>query len=270
MCFPFTVDNRVPNNPLMTDRAPYDYPKAFKQWMELYRAIAGEALVYLLPNDATDFQDLPFVANIGAVLPHLGSTVVLANFKSEPRQGEEKIGGRFLYGLDYSCVAFAPHNWEGEADMKFIRDRLYIGGYGIRTDIESYRWMADAFDMHIVPVAMMDERLYHFDCLFFPLTDYKALVATSALDEKDVRAIEKHVEIIDVPAPYIYDGWTNAIRLNRKVLVDMPRTAESWNALEETIDRAGFEPWLIDLSEFAKSGADASCLVAHLNFNGRK
>ena len=53
MCFPFTVDNRVANNALMSaDDRPYDLPRAFRQWMDLYRALSREALVYVLPSQA--------------------------------------------------------------------------------------------------------------------------------------------------------------------------------------------------------------------------
>ncbi|SRR5579885_502316 len=268
MNVPFTVDNREPNNPLMTDRTPYDYGRAHRQWMTLYRALAAAGLVCLMPHDGSAFQDLPFVANLGAFLPHRGH-IVLSRFRSTPRQGEEIVGGRFLSSMGYRPQA-CPRYWEGEADLKFIREELYIGGYGIRTDPASYQWMAEAFDMTVVAVRMTDERLYHFDCLFFPLTAYKALVATAALDLADVRRIEQHLEIIDVPKRYVYDGWTNAVRLNSRILVDMPPTRESRHALEDLIVRQGFEPAVIDLGEFAKSGADLSCLCMHLNFNGRR
>lgn len=269
MNFPFTVSNREPNNALMVDRTPYDYDRAYRQWMALYNALAEEALIYLLPHGNSDYQDLPFVANIGAFLPHRGDTIVLANFRSQPRRGEDIIGGAFFAGMGYRVMP-PPAHFEGEADLKFIRGCFYVGGHGIRTDIAAYRWMAAEFDVDILPVKMTDPKLYHFDCIFFPLNAAQAIVATAALDDADVREIEKHVEIIDVPKAYLYDGWTNAVRLHGKVFVNVPPTRESRDALEDLIVRLGYEPAMINLGEFDKSGADLSCLVLHLNFNGRK
>lgn len=271
MSFPFTVDNRVANNPLMVPFAPpYDQGRACRQWMGLYNALAAEALVYVMPHHGSDFQDLPFVANLGAVLPHRPvPTVMLADFMSPSRRGEEDVGYEMFRSLGYD-IRQPSRFFEGEADLKFIRGNLYVGGHGIRTKREAYGWMAEIFGMDIVPVRMTDERLYHFDCLFFPIDPEAALVATSRLDAADVRAIEKHVRIIDVPEAFVYDGWTNAIRVNRRIVIDAPAGKESRNAFERVICGLGFEPVMLDLSEFAKSGADASCLVCHLNFAGRR
>lgn len=271
MHFPFTVSNREPNNVLMAKGAePYDLDRAFRQWMQLYNTLAAEALVYLLPHDGYDYQDLTFVANVGAYLPHLVEPqILLAKFKSEPRQGEDDIADHFFDTLGYD-ICQSPAHWEGEADLKFIRDNLYVAGYGIRSDIKSYRWMADRFGMRIVSVAMTDPKLYHFDCLFFPMDERRALVATSALDSADVRAIEDVMEIIEVPKRFVHDGWTNSVRLNDKWLVNVPPTKESRDALEDLVVRLGFDPVMINLGEFDKSGADLSCLVLHLNHNGRK
>lgn len=281
MNFPFTVDNREFNNPLMGENPEgnegYDHSRANRQWLKLYRELARDAVVYLLPHENSNLQDLPFVANIGAFLPHTGNVVLMANFSSEPRKGEEEIGSPFLHGLGYQTKAVG-HYWEGEADLKFIKDNIYVGGYGIRSQFEAYEEMVKAYDMEIVPVFMSDERLYHLDCQFFPLSAEKALVAVSVLDDLDIKQMEKHFEIIEVPKQFVYDGWTNSICLNDKVLIGMPamdkgrdafEIKESRNALEDVLVANGYEPVMVDLGEFDKSGADLSCLCLHLNFNGR-
>ena len=74
------------------------------------------------------------------------------------------------------------------------------------------------FDMNIATVKMTDEHLYHFDCVFFPLDEAHALVATKVLAKEDIKSIEKVVDIIEIPEDYIYNGWTNCIRLGNSVL----------------------------------------------------
>ena len=99
--FPFTVSADSPNNAWMKDNKDYNYEKAFEQFMELYHYVAGYALIYVLPSEY-NFQDLPFVANIGCYLPHLKEdTIIVANFKSPPRKGEDKIADKFFTSMGY-------------------------------------------------------------------------------------------------------------------------------------------------------------------------
>lgn len=268
--FPFTVDNHTPNNPLMYHNpGAYDRHLAFKQFIDLYSAIVSNGgLVYLLPSEK-DLQDLPYTANIGAYLPHLSKpTILLSNFKSEPRRGEEEIGKKFFESMRYTTHV-SPYHWEGEADLKWIRDDLYIAGHGIRSDIRSYFWFSEKFNMKIIPIKMTDPRLYHFDCMFFPISDQKALVATEVIDSEGIRQLERYIEIIDVPKQFIYSGWTNALRLNNKILYNIPISEDSWKALDSLIIKLDLEPVGIDLGEYDKSGADLSCFILSLNHMGR-
>ena len=46
-----------------------------------------------------------------------------------------------------------PNKWEGEADLKYLKDNVYIGGYEIRSEIETYQWMEQNFDMNILKLS---------------------------------------------------------------------------------------------------------------------
>ena len=63
----------------------------------------------------------------------------------------------------------SPYKWEGEADIKYLSDNVYIGGFGIRSDIKTYKWMEENYDMKIIKVKMVDEYMYHLDCSIFPI-----------------------------------------------------------------------------------------------------
>jgi len=103
LSFPFSYSTRAANNPWMQDLAPDrrepDFKRATVQFLELYRYLAGEALIYQLPTPrGADLQDLVFTANLGIVLEHLPdkNTVVISNFASEPRRGEAEVGIKFF------------------------------------------------------------------------------------------------------------------------------------------------------------------------------
>lgn len=267
MNFPFTVDADSPNNAWMKDNKEYNYDQAFTQFMQLYHYVSGHALIYLLPS-TYQYQDLPFVANIGCYLPNIKEpTIIVANFKSPPRKGEDEIGSKFFTSMGYT-VYKPPFTWEGEADLKYIRENIYIGGHGIRTDIRSYKWMMSKFDMKIIPIKLIDEKLYHFDCIFFSLNEDHALVATEVLSQEDIKSIEKIVNIIDIPKEYIYNGWTNCIRLGNKILAALNETDHA-DKFKNLILSLGYDPVVMNLKEYEKSGADLSCMFMHLNYNNR-
>lgn len=265
MCVPFesSYNNKVKNNPLMKDNIVINYNKAFKQWISLYRYISQNGLVYLLPNKG-DFQDIIYVANMGLVLHHIKEpTVILSNFTSPPRKGEESVGRLFFEGMNYNCIK-SPFKFEGEADCKYVRDNIYAAAYGIRSDARSYQWMTEQYNCNIIPVHMTDKKLYHFDCIFFPLNDQTALVNTSALFDSDISKLEKVVDIVDVPKALKYTGITNLARVGPTILCrDLEEKNKSW--LNNICNKYGLDVVYFPLEEFDSNGSDLSCMVMHMN-----
>ena len=281
MNFPFSLSTADPNNiwmqELTDEELAINRPKAYKQFMDLYNFMAGQSLVYLLPSEG-NLQDQVYVANLGLQLPHItdSNKILLSNFTSDPRKGEEWVGKHFFDMMGYD-THISPHKWEGEADIKYLYDNVYIGGYGIRSNIRSYEWMEEQFDMNIIKVAMTDEYLYHLDCSIFPLNTDQTLVCTELYDPEEIRAIEQHTEIIDVDVEDALGGMTNSVRMGNMILCasnisEMKKSHEYYEGekhkietLEKICSDAGMEPVIFNLSEYMKSGAMLSCMVMHLN-----
>jgi N-dimethylarginine dimethylaminohydrolase len=252
-------------------------PKAYKQFMDLYNFVAGGSLTYLLPSEG-NFQDQVYVANLGIYLPHITGEnhIVLSNFTSDPRRGEELVGEKFFNQMGYK-TAISPYKWEGEADLKYLYDNVYIGGYGIRSNIKTYEWMEKEYDMNIIKVAMVDEYLYHLDCSIFTLNQEQTLVCTELFDPSELSEMEKHTKIIDVDIEDALGGITNSVRMGNMILCasnisEMKKTHEYYesekhkiDSLEKICSDVGMEPIIFNLSEYTKSGALLSCLMMHLN-----
>ena len=281
MNFPFSLSTADPNNiwmqELTDEELTINRPKAYKQFMDLYNFMAGQSLVHLLPSEG-NYQDQVYVANLGLQLPHItdSNKILLSNFTSEPRKGEEWAGKHFFEAMGYD-THISPHKWEGEADIKYLYDNVYIGGYGIRSNIRSYEWMEEQFNMNIIKVAMTDEYLYHLDCSIFPLNTDQTLVCTELYDPEEIRAIEQHTEIIDVDVEDALGGMTNSVRMGNMILCasnisELKKSHEYYEgevhkikSLEKICSDAGMEPVIFNLSEYMKSGAMLSCMVMHLN-----
>ena len=282
MNFPFTLDTANPNNIWMQEMGKEELKinkgNAYRQFLDLYQFVAGNSLVYNLPATG-NYQDLVYVANLGIQLPHLkdSNIIIMSNFTSEPRQGEEKVGKPFFEAMGYE-VHNCPFKWEGEADLKYLYDNVYVGGYGIRSDIKAYEWMEKEFDMKIIKLEMVDDYLYHLDCSIFPLTQEKTLVCTEMFEEDELEQLEQYTEIIDISVDDAFNGLTNSVRLGNMILCasnlsEMTRADENYeaekakiNTLEKICFNEGLEPVFFNLSEYMKSGAMLSCMMMHLNY----
>jgi N-dimethylarginine dimethylaminohydrolase len=281
MNFPFSLSTSDPNNIWMQELTDEELlinkPKAYKQFMDLYNFVAGQSLVYTLPSEG-NLQDLVYVANMGLQLPHIKDEnhILLSNFTSDPRKGEELVGEKFFNQMGYK-THISPYKWEGEADIKYLYDNVYIGGYGIRSNVKTYEWMEKNFDMNIIKVAMTDEYMYHLDCSIFALNTDKTLICTELYDPEELRQIEQHTEIIDIDVDDALGGMANSVRLGNMILCasnisEMKKSHEYYQgekhkieSLEKICSNEGMEPVIFNLSEYMKSGAMLSCMMMHLN-----
>jgi len=285
MCPPFSFSTKVANNIWMEEIEPeeraVDHRRATKQFLELYHYLTSEAIVQILPTpNGCGLQDLVFVANMGVVLEHIKekNTVIISNFKADVRCGESDVGIRFFQSMGYD-VYIPPYHFEGEAELKYLYDNIYIGGYGIRSDARAHRWLEDRFDMRVIQLQEVDEYLYHLDCTVFPITKEQTIVCTEMYTKEEIRAIEEVTSIIDVSEDDCYSGITNSVRLHNILLNAsninyLKKGTELYQLelqknrrLEDIATELGFEVYYFNLDEFMKSGALLSCLVMHLNRN---
>ncbi len=285
MNFPFSYATGCANNPWMEDlkeaqRQP-DFTRAAIQFLELYRFISAEGLVYLLPTPrGADLQDLVYTANLGIVLAHLpeGNIAVISNFASPPRRGETPVGVRFFEEMGYE-VHVAPAKFEGEAELKHLHDNIYVGGYGIRSEKATYDWMEEKFDMRIIKLREVDPYLYHLDCSIFPITKENTLVCTEMFTKREVAELEKATNVIPVSVDEAFWGICNSVRLPHLVLnsshihdlkvgtSDYQSELAKNRRLEDIGSNLALDVAFFNLSEFHKSGALLSCMVMHLNRN---
>jgi len=281
MNFPFSLSAKEPNNIWMEELKPEELeincPKAYKQFMDLYNFIAGQGLVYLLPSKG-DFQDQVYVANLGLHLPHIKdrNVMLLSNYTSEPRRGEEWVGKEFFDMMGYETFV-CPFKWEGVADLKYLKDNIYVGGYGQRSTLEAYDWMEQNFDMKIIRLEMLEPYLYHLDCSVFPLTNEKTMVCTSLYTPDEISELKRYTKVIDVSEDDAFGGLTNSARLGNMILCasnisELKKTDEMYELeknkisfLEKVCGEEGLECVIFNLSEYYKSGAMLSCMILGLN-----
>jgi N-dimethylarginine dimethylaminohydrolase len=262
MCPPdyFTVDYVI--NPWMAgheDTLSLDNAK--RQWQELRQTVSKFADVVTI-DPHPKLPDMVFTANAGVVY---GNKAIASHFMPMERRPEEPIfkqwfrdNGFDLYELDEKI------GFEGAGDCLIDRRGPWLWtGYGFRTEIEAHAEIQDYFDLEVISIRLTDERFYHIDTCFCPLTDGFLMYHPPAFDYDSRIAIESRIPphkriIVDT-----FDAGNfacNAINIGDCVILH--RASEP---LKARLMLAGFKVHEVELSEFLKAGGSAKCLSLKLS-----
>lgn len=258
MCPPdyFTVDYVI--NPWMAGQeGSLDLELAKRQWTGLRDTLVEYAeIAVMTPQDG--LPDMVFTANAGAVY---GDKAIASHFLPHERRPEEphfkawfRENGFDLLDLDDKI------GFEGAGDCLLDRRGPWVWvGYGFRTEIEAHKEIEDFFDREVVSIRLTDERFYHIDTCFCPLTDGFLLYHPPAFDYDSRIAIESRVpphKRIVVDTPDAGRFACNAVNIDDHVFLN-----SASEPLKASLMLAGFKVHEVDLSEFLKAGGSAKCLT---------
>lgn len=256
-----------------------DRPRALQQWQNLYNHIAAEGVVYLLPvPNSPNYQDLMFASNMGVVIDDFEGkdVVVISNFKYTARQAETQLGQKYFELMGFETHV-CPYVFEGAADLKKIGPKLYVGGYGVRTDIKALEWIEEKFGVKVIKVKMQNEDLYHLDVNFDILTNEDAVCCMESFNGEDIKQLEKHLYLNPVTTEQANFGASSFIRHYNQVIFgsfihecdkDDPEykiERDKNRFLEDLCSDLGLDLVLVNLSEGYKGGGDISCFAMPLN-----
>ena len=280
LCQPLFVDTKIENNVWMKklkgEEGEIDKERFMGEWYNFYQLLSAEALVYLIPPKK-GLQDQTYV-NSFAYLPHIKEkdVIVLSNFTAKGRAGEEVVSGDFLKTLGYEIVK-SPFKFEGEAELKYLADNIYFGGYGQRSDIQTYKWIERKYGAKIITIKEVNPKLYHLDCSLFVLDPENVMACTSIFDKSTVKEIEKVANIHSVTEAACNECVCNSVRVGELIIMasslkfmgrddpEYPKERKKNDEAEKICRDLGLEIMYIEMKEAAKSGAALSCFVSRLN-----
>jgi lysine-ketoglutarate reductase/saccharopine dehydrogenase-like protein (TIGR00300 family) len=231
--------------------------RALEQWQQLYNILTQHAAVDLV-KPQIGVPDMVFTANAGLVL---GNTVVLSRFFHKERQGEEPFFKQWFEEQGYT-VHELPKDlpFEGAGDALLDREGRWLwAGYGFRSELDSHPYLAKWLDIEVLSLRLMDERFYHLDTCFCPLTGGYLLYYPPAFDAYTNRLIEMRVPQAKRIAVEEADAVTfacNAVNIDRTIIMN-----QASDALKQRLAEAGFDVLETPLTEFLKAGGAAKCLT---------
>ncbi len=258
MCAPTAYALKYEINPWMRLENAPDIPLAVQQWHELYRILTADVGVtaHVVPQ-ADNAPDMVFTANAGLAR---GKTALLSNFRHPQRQVEEPHFQAWFEAQGYT-VLLPPreYKFEGEGDALFAGDRL-IAGYAKRSDIGAHHWMAEALNVSVLSLELVDDRWYHLDTCLFPLTPETVVYYPGAFNAYGQRAITSAFDTIEVNQEEALRFACNAVVVGSHVVLPSgcPRLTRALTERGCTVHSA-------ELSEFLKAGGAAKCLTLLLN-----
>ena len=258
MCPPTHFDVSYAINPWMDVSVPVDRQLARRQWEVLAATLrdAGADIERLDPQPG--LPDLVFTANLGIVD---GASFVPARMRHPERRPERVHAERWFREHGYAIRALAEDAvQEGAGDALPFGETL-VAGHRARSSARAYVELGRLVDGAILPVELTDPRFYHVDIVFCPLDERSAMYVPGALAPEDARLIEQLVaDAIALSGDEAAAFCANAVVVGRTVV--MPACTPR---LGHELRRRGFEPVVVDVSEFLKAGGGPRCLTLALD-----
>jgi ornithine--oxo-acid transaminase len=258
MCPPTHYDVSYAINPWMDVAVTVNRGRAQRQWDTLVTTLraAGAQIEILDPHPS--LPDVVFTANLGLVD---GQTFIPARMRHPERQGEPAHAESWFREHGYGVRHLSEDVVQEGAGDGLPFEGTLVAGYRTRSSASSYVDIARLTDARILPVELVDERFYHVDIVFCPLDARSAMLAATKVDADSARLIQALV-----PDPILLtDAEADAFSANTVVVgrtLVMPACSPR---LEAELRARGFDPVVVDVSEFLKAGGGPRCLTLALD-----
>ena len=248
-------------NPWMRISNAANPERSKAQWHNLMRTLEediGVELERMTPIEG--LPDLVFTANAG--LTHDGKTVI-SRFRHPERQGEEEHFERWFTEHNYSVIPLGGKIYfEGAGDLLGFAD-TWFGGYRQRSDIAAYAALSEIYGKEILPLELVNDKFYHLDTCFCPLSGGELLYYPSAFDSYAQDAIANRIEEhrrLTVPQFEAERFACNAVCVDRHVVLP-----SGCSKTMDLLKHHGYTTHPVKLDEFFKSGGSAKCLTLALD-----
>ncbi|HEV7808300.1 MAG TPA: ornithine--oxo-acid transaminase [Solirubrobacteraceae bacterium] len=258
MCPPTHFDVTYAINPWMDIAIAVDRELAQRQWDALVQTYRDAGATIEVIEAQPGLPDMVFTANLGIVD---GTTFIGARMRHPQRRPETAHAMRWFRDHGFGVRTLSEDVvQEGAGDALAFGDTL-VAGHRARSSAGAYVDLARLVAGEILPLELADPRFYHVDIVFCPLDARTAMYAPTALDEDGARLLAKLVpDAIALTPDEAAAFCANSVAIGRTVV--MPACSPR---LERELGERGFEPVVVDVSEFLKAGGGPRCLTLALD-----
>lgn len=272
MCAPDYFDVVDVKNVHMAGNAgKIDKQKALKEW-DLLKIAFAEAIpagildyIHVIPG-AKDCEDMVFTANQS--FPWLNQNsekvVVMSKMRHESRKREVPFFEKFYKELGYQILHLEKSQmFEGMGDLiPHSGKMLLYGGYGHRTNKNSYTELSELLNVPIVALELIDERFYHLDTCFVSLNPDAVMICKEAFTRDGLNTLDKlYKRVHYIPIEEAIDYFAlNAHTMYNNCGKKMAFIQQGSTFTLGILQNEGFEVIEVDTSEYMKSGGSVFCM----------
>jgi N-dimethylarginine dimethylaminohydrolase len=269
MCAPDFYQVLAVKNPYMSDHiGGVNLPKARAQWEQLREAFDAAGCPVSLIEPAPGLEDMVFCANqsLAGTRPDGEKVALLSSMRHPSRRKEVAAFEAWYKEQGYRVVSLKPgshHTFEGSGDAVWHPGkRLLWGGFGFRSDPEIFEQVAKTFHAPVVLLKLVNERFYHLDTCFCPLTPEAVLIHPAAFDAASLELILKIFPIVvtATEADAVGKMACNAAIIRSKTAI----LQKGATTVSNHMHALGLGVCEVDTSEFIKAGGSAYCLKQFL------
>ncbi|HEX9339123.1 MAG TPA: amidinotransferase [Pseudonocardiaceae bacterium] len=260
MCPPRHFAVQYVINPWMDPDVPVSVHEALRQWTALRRCYEslGHHVAVIEPQPG--LPDMVFAANSGTVVD---GRVLGARFRAEQRVAEAEHYRRWFVEHGYRDIVMPAAINEAEGDFAWT-GRLLLAGTGFRTDPAAHAEAQEVLGVPVVSLSLVDPRYYHLDTALCVLDDSPLAPAVAyypgafSAGSREVlrRLFPDAVIATDADAACL---GLNGVSDGRNVVLPVEATG-----LAGQLERRGFRPVMVDISELRKAGGGPKCCTMEL------
>lgn len=260
MCPPTFFDVSYAINPWMHPDTPVDHRLAAAQWQTLRATFEGLGHRVELIDPVEGLPDMVFAANGGVVVD---GYALSSRFRYPQRTGEERPYHQWLGEHGARVVTRPVRHLEGEGDVLTVAGHLLVGS-GFRSHPQAASLVAERLALptgrRVVALELVDPRYYHLDTALGILDDHTAVYLPTAFAPRS-RALLADVfpELVAASPDDAAVLGVNVVSDGRHVVLERAATG-----LAAELERRGFTPIGVDMSEFRKSGGAVKCATLEL------
>lgn len=256
MCPPDYFDIEYEINAWMSVGNQVDKAIASRQWQALYDIYQDLGIVVEEIKPIQDLPDMVFTAN-GALV--IDGKVVLPKFRYVERRPETAHFQRWFEANGFKDLKIPEHYFEGEGDALVLNGKI-LAGWGFRSDRKAHAELAEFFQREVVSLHLINDHFYHIDTCLSILGEDAIAFYPAAFDEESCSILRSLAQtVIEVSRTDAEAFGLNAVSYQDKVIC-----SERAVGFHLQLQRVGYEPITVDISEFQKSGGGVKCLTLTL------
>jgi N-dimethylarginine dimethylaminohydrolase len=238
-------------NPWMNTNNQVDVLLAKQQWQKLQETYRGLDLQVLTIPSHSSFPDLVFTTDHGVWIHDI---FYLSHFRYPERQGEQGLAIPWYKQQNIRTQTIPTQCYMEGGDVLVHNNQIYVG-YGFRTSQDTADYLHNTTRLPTISLELVNEKFYHLDTCFLPLNQTTAFYYPQAFSSEGMTSLKNNfVNLLPLSDEEANKFACNCVVFGKNILCQPNPT------FEQKVRDLGYDPIILEMSQFNKSGGGIHCL----------